>query len=1394
MKRMQDRNLKLMKDLNENYKRIEDETQEHFTDFLDKWKKIAKSKLDNYKAAFNSLKDEKEDIQTRLQVIVQDLQDRNKDLVEEYNKLIQKYQGDMESEKKQHKQKVELMESAYDEELSKMKQERIELDALLDGVKTQKDSYESKSKELRNKMKEKEVAKREQLHAMLKNYTEDCAKLVMKGIIDEVEAKDNMVKSETMINSQQKELDILRINMNRLEREKDTLKNQLKRVATANKSPAVRDDKIQTYNKGFTVTNPKIAPDEGIPSGPTIDFKKYDPLVIQRHRQICKINLWKREFEKKEGRKCQKEDCKPIKDMFRELKEINDKLEDCRGVIPEVDNEDNDSIISVDPNEIEDINLSPVKASPVSSAEVEDLKKENKKLNEEIKQLRSTMAGQFDESAVIKDLRKELEKVSIDADKWKTKYNDLATNTNKSTKKEKELNDNNEQLKKENTQLQERLYYFKSRAHTIVGGIPSEEEGKKDETYKKEFEKVFKENQEQLKQIQELEPVKAKLIEVEAKLQDKEKDFSEMREKYQKVGVERLALGKEILDLKQKEAERAKLRSDAANEQAISQEDQKTKDELKLLIKEHEHLTSNYNHLSSERQEHLLKIDKLEKEKEEILDKLANLKRFENDVKELERVKQELLETTTEVNRLRLQMAIGLPEAPEDRNTLIKEDYEKMANENKELKEKYEQIQKKLASFKEVKKNFDEKAQESFVLRQDVKRLQIENDDVARKAEQTAELKAKVQELRMQLADKMPKESSVVRQEMRKVVEENKSLQVKSENIEQVNKNYLQYKSLAENTVAELTKVKQEMKKLELERDGLKIKADKATTYLMERNSARVELAKQSKADEFGMPVVGEAKAMKAELGRLAEENEKLLKNVEVTERVKKENLAKDERIKDLESKYKVSKDKIKDLEVQLSKNIESKKREDLDKVKNEYKELEKLLEKERQMTKSMKTEIDKVTKKYDGLREKEVKELEETIKKLEAQHKQDMASFEKNSSEEMTKKSKQLDEARNEIGKLLEANSGITKDKTDLEGKVKILSQNVQRLEADLTKLKAAEAQAIGLAEKVEQLNAEVAKERADYVIMDKKYKDEMIQRKRLHNIIEDMKGKIRVYCRVRPLSSKEAEMGSQNIVNVMDEFTVKVDTKYGPKSFSFDSSFGPGVSQEKVFEDTKRLVQSAIDGYNVCIFAYGQTGAGKTFTIQGDDKNPGIAPRSFDELQHILQKMNNYSYTLECYMVELYLDTLSDLLLSKEQRRNPPHLEIKEDLKGIMYVHMATRVPIFTSEDAKRIFDLGLNNRKTFATSMNDNSSRSHLIFSIIIETINKQTNQRALGKISFVDLAGSERATKAGTSAERLKEGRAINKSLSALGDVISILSSSCILFSLFLIFNSKGTCSL
>lgn len=142
-------------------------------------------------------------------------------------------------------------------------------------------------------------------------------------------------------------------------------------------------------------------------------------------------------------------------------------------------------------------------------------------------------------------------------------------------------------------------------------------------------------------------------------------------------------------------------------------------------------------------------------------------------------------------------------------------------------------------------------------------------------------------------------------------------------------------------------------------------------------------------------------------------------------------------------------------------------------------------------------------------------------------------------------------------------------------------------------------------------------------------KYENETIIRKRLHNQIEDMKGKIRVFCRVRPMSDHENQLGSLPVVTIVDQYTLKIKVKkegtngpggsglgYKEEEYSFDACFGERSSQEEIFEDTRMLMQSALDGFNVCLFAYGQTGSGKTYTIQGSAESPGIVPRALSEL----------------------------------------------------------------------------------------------------------------------------------------------------------------------------------
>ena len=135
-------------------------------------------------------------------------------------------------------------------------------------------------------------------------------------------------------------------------------------------------------------------------------------------------------------------------------------------------------------------------------------------------------------------------------------------------------------------------------------------------------------------------------------------------------------------------------------------------------------------------------------------------------------------------------------------------------------------------------------------------------------------------------------------------------------------------------------------------------------------------------------------------------------------------------------------------------------------------------------------------------------------------------------------------------------------------------------------------------------------------------KVKKEQEQRKQLYNEVEDLKGKIRVFARIRPLNSKERKQGDAEAVKVTDPCSLQVVDDKKTTSFQFDSVLGTKSAQSIVFADTKRLIQSAIDGYNVCIFAYGQTGAGKSFTMLGEPGNEGVQPRAINEIFRIVQR----------------------------------------------------------------------------------------------------------------------------------------------------------------------------
>ncbi|XP_042017385.1 kinesin-like protein KIN-14I isoform X1 [Salvia splendens] len=394
---------------------------------------------------------------------------------------------------------------------------------------------------------------------------------------------------------------------------------------------------------------------------------------------------------------------------------------------------------------------------------------------------------------------------------------------------------------------------------------------------------------------------------------------------------------------------------------------------------------------------------------------------------------------------------------------------------------------------------------------------------------------------------------------------------------------------------------------------------------------------------------------------------------------------------------------------------------------------------------------------------------LEEKLSRLQRKNADEIAIFEGNFEQERKSLKLRVSELER---KLEEATRNLVAAKSALalkDTEMSALQNNLRELE-ELREMKE------DIDRKNEQTATILKMQGAQLAEIEALYKEEQIMRKRYFNMIEDMKGKIRVYCRLRPLSNKEIFERERDALRNIDEFTVEYTWKDDKlKQHLYDRVFDGHATQDDVFEDTKYLIQSAVDGYNVCIFAYGQTGSGKTFTIYGSEGNPGLTPRAISELFRIMKRdCKKFSFTLKAYMVELYQDTLIDLLLPKNAKRSK--LEIKKDSKGMVVVENVRVLSISSHDELRHIIERGSEQRHTTGTMMNEQSSRSHLILSIIIESTNLQSQSVSRGKLSFVDLAGSERVKKSGSSGDQLKEAQSINKSLSALGDVIGALSSS------------------
>ncbi|XP_034445497.1 kinesin-like protein KIF3A [Hippoglossus hippoglossus] len=279
-----------------------------------------------------------------------------------------------------------------------------------------------------------------------------------------------------------------------------------------------------------------------------------------------------------------------------------------------------------------------------------------------------------------------------------------------------------------------------------------------------------------------------------------------------------------------------------------------------------------------------------------------------------------------------------------------------------------------------------------------------------------------------------------------------------------------------------------------------------------------------------------------------------------------------------------------------------------------------------------------------------------------------------------------------------------------------------------------------------------------------------------------QEVSDNVKVVVRCRPLNQKEKMMAHKQVIMV-DEIhgTITVNKLENPnkppKTFTFDTVFGPDSKQLDVYNLTARpIIDSVFEGYNGTIFAYGQTGTGKTFTMEGVRAVPelrGIIPNSFAHIfGHIAKAEGDTRFLVSVSYLEIYNEKVRDLLGKDQMQR----LEVKERPEVGVYIKYLSAYVVNNADDMDRIMTMGHKNRSVGATNMNEQSSRSHAIFTITIECSEKGVdgNQHMhMGKLNLVDLAGSERQGKTGATGQRLKEATKINLSLSTLGNVISAL---------------------
>lgn len=341
------------------------------------------------------------------------------------------------------------------------------------------------------------------------------------------------------------------------------------------------------------------------------------------------------------------------------------------------------------------------------------------------------------------------------------------------------------------------------------------------------------------------------------------------------------------------------------------------------------------------------------------------------------------------------------------------------------------------------------------------------------------------------------------------------------------------------------------------------------------------------------------------------------------------------------------------------------------------------------------------------------------------------------------------------------------TKKLSQLQDEHKTLEEHIKSTQNKITSMK------------MDIENKKVAKRSYDEALLLEEDK-----RRNAHNRLQELKGNIRVFCRIRPRLDSEIQEPELR-VQVPDNDEVKQeieieDSKGRPSSangskkhnFKFDKVFQQRSKNPEIFEEISQLVQSALYGFNVCIFAYGQTGSGKTHTMSNED---GVIPQTITQIFETCHKLEKRGFTFKVFgeFLQIYNESIMDLVNGGSEDKK---FEIKHDQeRKSTYITNMTRLQFTSPQQMNKALQRALDNRSVAATKSNERSSRSHTVCIITLE-VHNDAGEEYTSVLNLIDLAGSERIAQSQVCGDRLKETQAINKSLSALGDVICALGDS------------------